>query len=111
MVYTAEASNNNADGSKKGGWLLRRPQSNSKRLIIDFFPDSWCGEPVVLSEDVKNNVPTILATRGITNEEWQKWTDKLVKIVQSKSWSFCAWLGGLATCVLLPVCWGYAFAG
>jgi hypothetical protein len=111
MVYTPEAANNNADGSGKGNWLLRRPQSNSKRLIIDFFPASWCGEPIVLAEEVKNHVPPILASRGITDEEWKKWTERLVTTVQSKSWSIGAWIGGFLTCVLLPICWGYALAG
>ena len=93
-----------------GNWLLRRPQSNSKRLILDFYPFSWCGTPVVLAEEIKHVVPPILASRGITNEEWSKWMDKFVQIVQSKSWSCGAWTAGFLTCILLPICWGYSLA-
>jgi hypothetical protein len=111
VVYTEEAQNNNADGNSKGNWLLHRPQSNSKRLIIDFFPDSWCGTPIILSEKDKNVVPPILATRGISNDEWKKWMSKFVDMIQPKTLSICTSLALCASMILAPVCLFYHCSG
>jgi hypothetical protein len=83
-------------------WLLH-PQSTSRRFIIDFYPQTWCGPPNVLAQRIRLAVPPILAERGITIEEWKECTDSLLTIVKGTSVSTCASFWCCMSCVFIPV--------
>ena len=68
-----------------GGLRLDKAKRIGDRLIIDFEKNSCCPwETTGLDPDCKNYVPEELRVKGISQDLWAEWCDKLMK-VQKKS--------------------------
>ncbi len=89
------AHTNFADGSRRGNWLLSRPKSSNTRIIIDFFPNSCCGDPMGLSDEDVNNVPPALV--GVEPAEWTKRMTQLRDIAKGR----LSTMTDIALCVLV----------
>jgi hypothetical protein len=105
MAQPQISNPNAAIGSNRAQFLLRRPASTESRLILDFFPESWCGSPVVLDSDLLNQVPPVLEAKGIKREVWVEWMRKFKEIVERNHVSCGAGLAFILTVICLP--WMY----
>ncbi|EGD82551.1 hypothetical protein PTSG_03203 [Salpingoeca rosetta] len=88
--------------AKRGGLIVRRPQSTPERLIFPFFKTRWCSTRNALADNMLQ-VPEELARHGVTQDDWQLWMDKLETNVQPKSTSMCSCIFGIAFLLPIPI--------
>jgi hypothetical protein len=74
----------------RGGVFTKRPASTPNRLILN-FDTSRCTQPGTgLWESDMTVVPPSLESRGVTQEQWDRYMAKLVQEVQSRQISITA---------------------
>eukprot|EP00455_Lapot_gusevi_P055975 TRINITY_DN9195_c0_g1_i1.p1 TRINITY_DN9195_c0_g1~~TRINITY_DN9195_c0_g1_i1.p1 ORF type:complete len:238 (+),score=27.84 TRINITY_DN9195_c0_g1_i1:66-779(+) len=101
-----EAQVHNQNGEGSAGWMMRRPASRPERLILEFYPASCCSAGPGLTDPDRAQVPAPLLARGVTQQVWAEWMEKLEHSVQSRA-PCCGIMGCVFSAVLmLPMlCW------
>eukprot|EP00455_Lapot_gusevi_P044814 TRINITY_DN5654_c0_g1_i2.p1 TRINITY_DN5654_c0_g1~~TRINITY_DN5654_c0_g1_i2.p1 ORF type:complete len:228 (+),score=18.44 TRINITY_DN5654_c0_g1_i2:422-1105(+) len=106
MTSSPDSPVQEQDARGTRGWAIQRPASRPSRLILDFYPISWCGDGVGLTDHDRARVPPPLLQRGVTQEIWVEWVHKLQTSVQSRT-PCCGVFGCLlsATFLFPLICW------
>ena len=75
----------NAAGRR--AWVLRRPSSHDARLIIDLYPTQCagcCGQLQPFADE-SVAVPPAVASRGVSQAEWQEFVETLSRVIRGTS--------------------------